>query len=160
MSNTSEAIGAIVVKVGVDKLDELLGTWTGGIALLLSPQGVVFAASRNDWLYRVTADVGSKRIEDIRRAKQFGKTFDQISPVPLAFTLAVPETSIDGVRYAVRSVSLDWNDPAGDWMLTFLEKALPLVGQLERRGHCTPRGLDTWPWHCSGSIAWRATHSC
>ncbi len=125
MSNTSEAIGGIVVKVGVDKLDELLRTWTGGIAVLLSPQGVVFAASRSDWLYRVTGDVSSKRIDDIRRAQQFGKTFDHISPVSLPFTLAAPETTIDGARHAVRSVSLDWNDPAGDWMLAFLEKRTP-----------------------------------
>lgn len=122
MSNASEAIGVIVVKVGVDKLDELLRTWSGGIALLLSPQGVVFASSRSDWLYRVTGDVSNKRIDDIRRAKQFGRTFDHISPAPLPFTLTAPETTIDDARYAVRSVSLDWNDPAGEWMLTFLEK--------------------------------------
>jgi diguanylate cyclase (GGDEF)-like protein/PAS domain S-box-containing protein len=125
MSNTSEAIGVIAVKVGVDKLDELLRTWTGGIAVLLSPQGMVFAASRNDWLFRVAGEVTSKRLADIRRARQFGKTFDLASPVSLPFTLATPDATIEGVHYAVRSLALDWNDPAGDWMLAFLEKRAP-----------------------------------
>jgi diguanylate cyclase (GGDEF)-like protein len=124
-NNMSGAIGAIVVKVGASKLDSLLKTWTDGFAVLLSPQGVAFSANRDDWLFRITGEIDTDRIADIQRAKQFGRTFDQTPPIPLPFTLATTETRIDGVRYAVRSLPLEWNDPQGDWMLAFLEKREP-----------------------------------
>lgn len=122
MDNRSPAIGAIVVKVGAHKLDALLKTWTDGIAVLLSPQGVVFAASRDDWLFRMTGEVSANRMAEIRRTRQFGNTFAQTPPLPLPFTLATSETIIDGAPYAVRSFPLEMNDPGGDWMLAFLEK--------------------------------------
>jgi PAS domain S-box-containing protein len=126
MDNTSGAIGAVVVKVGADKLDALLQSWTDGTAVLLSPQGVVFAAGREDWLFRMTGEMSAGQIADIQRTGQFGKVFDQAQPAPLPFTLDTPETSIDGVRYAVRSSQpLEWNDPAGDWKLAFLEQRAP-----------------------------------
>ena len=123
--SNSEVIGAVVVRVGSDKLDALLKSWTNGIAVLLSPQGVIFSAGRDDWLFRVTGAMSADRIAEIRRTMQFGKLFDQ-PPLPaLPFTLATPETSIDGVRYAVRSTPLEWNDPEGDWMLGLLERRAP-----------------------------------
>ena len=121
-NDKSGAIGAIVVKVGADKLDALLRTWTGGIAVMLSPQGVVFAANREDWLFRITGEVSPNRVAEIQRTRQFSYTFDQTPPIPLPFTLDTPETTVDGARYVVRSFPLEMNDPAGDWMLTFLEK--------------------------------------
>jgi len=125
MNNTSSAIGAIVVKVGAEKLDALLKSWTDGTAMLLSPQGVVFAASREDWLFRMTGEISPNRIARIQRTRQFGNVLDKISLSPLPFTLDTPEIGIDGVRYAVRSLPMDWNDPEGDWMLTFLERRAP-----------------------------------
>lgn len=122
MSTTSKVIGAVVIKVGADKLDALLNSWTDGTAVLLSPQGVVFAANRNDWLLRVTGKSDAKQIAELQRSRQFGNAFDPGRQPPLPITLNTPETSIDGVRYAVRSRSLDWNDPAGDWTLGLMER--------------------------------------
>jgi diguanylate cyclase (GGDEF)-like protein len=124
-NDKTQAIGAIIVKVGANKLDSLLKTWTDGFAVLLSPQGVAFSANRDDWLFHATGEIDTNRIADIQRAMQFGRTFDQTPPIPLPFTLATTETRIDGVRYAVRSLPLEWNDPQGDWMLAFLEKREP-----------------------------------
>ena len=124
-NSMSGAIGAIVIKVGADKLDDLLKSWTGGVALLLSPQGIVFSASREDWLFRITGKVDADRLTNIRRTRQFGKTFDQKPPLPLPFTMATTETSIEGVHYALRNFPLEWNDPAGDWVLVFLERRAP-----------------------------------
>ena len=124
-NDRTQAIGAIIVKVGANKLDSLLKTWTDGFAVLLSPQGVAFSANRDDWLFHATGEIDTNRIADIQRAMQFGRTFDQTPPIPLPFTLATTETRIDGVRYAVRSLPLEWNDPQGDWMLAFLEKREP-----------------------------------
>ena len=38
--------GIAGVRIGTDRLNRLLGSWSGGPALLVSPQGIVFAASR------------------------------------------------------------------------------------------------------------------
>jgi signal transduction histidine kinase len=121
MNNTSRAIGVVAVKVGADKLDALLKSWTDGTAVLLSPQGVVFAASREDWLFRVAGEMSASRLANMR-TRQFGKAFDQTPKPPLSFTPSAPETMIDDVRYVVRSFPLEWNDPEGDWTLTFLER--------------------------------------
>jgi len=143
MNNMSGAIGAVVVKVGADKLDALLKTWTDGTAVLLSPQGVVFAASREDWLFRMTGEMSVNRIADIQRNRQFGNVFDQPTPPPLPFTLDMPETSIDGVRYALRSLPLEWDDPVGDWMLAFLERRAPWWTQWSVLGLSGLSGLIT-----------------
>ncbi len=122
---TSGVIGVVVIKVGADKLDALLKTWKDGIAVLLSPQGVVFSASREDWLFRATGEMNAHRLEDIRRTRQFGGVLDQKSFQPWSVTFDKPETGIDGMHYAVRSLPLDWNDPEGDWKLVFLEPREP-----------------------------------
>lgn len=122
MSDTSEPIGAMVIKIGADKLDLLLKSWSDGIALLLSPQGVVFAASRDDWLFHIAGEASAERLAEIRRSRQFGEA---LSLQSLPFTLNQTEASIDGVRYAVRSQLLEWNDPAGEWRLAFLERRAP-----------------------------------
>ncbi|MFA6922114.1 MAG: PAS domain-containing protein, partial [Gallionella sp.] len=123
MSNTSTPIGTVVIKIGYGKLNQLLKSWAGGIAVLLSPQGVVFASSREDWLFRTTSEMGASQIADIQRTRQFGKMIDQAAPLPLAFNTS--EVSIDGMRYAVRGLSLEWDDPAGDWRLALLERRAP-----------------------------------
>lgn len=121
----SAPIGVIVVKVGADNLDRLLKTWTDGIAVLVSPQGVVFAGSRDDWRFRLTGEVNADRIAEIKQTKQFGKLFDQPQPSPLSFSLDTPEAQIDGVRYVVRSRPLAWDDPKGIWRLGLLDRREP-----------------------------------
>lgn len=141
MHNTSAAIGAVVIKVGADKLDALLKTWTDGTAVLLSPQGVVFAASRQDWLFHMTGEVSSKRIADIRRTRQFDSVFDRQQPLSLPFTLHSPDVHIEGTRYAVRSLPLEWNDPEGDWMLAFLQRRAPWWTHWSVLGYASLVGL-------------------
>jgi PAS domain S-box-containing protein len=125
LNMASPAIGAVVIKVGADKLDQLLGTWTDGIAMLVSPQGIVFASSRKDWLLHSTARLDMDRLGELRRTRQFGSAFEQTSPQLLPFVAGEPEAGIDGARYAVRGLPLEWGDPAGDWTLTFLERRTP-----------------------------------
>ncbi|HEX5363504.1 MAG TPA: ATP-binding protein [Gallionella sp.] len=119
-SRASRAIGAVVVRVGADKLDMLLESWTDGIALLSSPQREVFSANRLDWLFgRTTVN----RVADAHRAGRAGVA--QTGYPRLSFSLEAPETTIEGVRYAVRSQLLEWNDPAGDWRLVLLGRTVP-----------------------------------
>lgn len=107
VDNKSRSTGAVVIKVGADKLDLLLDNWADGIAVLLSPQGEVFSAGRRDWIRHQT-----------------GGPANDLSQLPrLPFSLNTPETEIEGERYAVRSIPLEWHDPAGEWQLVALRKA-------------------------------------
>jgi signal transduction histidine kinase/CheY-like chemotaxis protein len=143
MSNASKPIGAVVIKIGADKLDMLLKSWTDGLAVLVSPQGVVFAASRDDWLFRTAGKLSPEGLANIRRSRQFGEIFDRVLPAPLPFTLDMPETGIDGARYVVRSLPLEWDDPAGDWKLTFLARRPPLWAHWTALGFAGLAGLIT-----------------
>jgi PAS domain S-box-containing protein len=102
--NRSRPIGAVVVKVGADKLDLVLDSWTDGIAVLLSPKGRVFSASRLGWQFRKSGEVAAD---------------------PLPFSADASEATVQGVRYTVRSLPLDWHDPAGEWRLVVLARQAP-----------------------------------
>lgn len=125
LDKNAKPIGTVAVKINADKIDNLLKTWGGGPAILLSPQGVVFAASRADWLFHINGEADRHRLEQIRRSRQFGSMFDQRPPQPLPFTLPASETTIDDVRYIVHSHPLEWGDPAGDWTLVLTDRRDP-----------------------------------
>lgn len=125
------SIGAVVIKIGADKLDTLLKSWTEGIALLLSPQGVVFATGNDEWLFGSTERIDTAQLDRIKVSRQFGSVFDRSAPNMLPFTLGSTDVRIDGIHHAVRSQSLSWDDPEGDWRLTFLERRDPWWKRLE-----------------------------
>jgi signal transduction histidine kinase/CheY-like chemotaxis protein/HPt (histidine-containing phosphotransfer) domain-containing protein len=114
-------VGVIGVMIGIDRLVNVLQSWSGGPALLVSPQGVVFAASRNDWDLRLTEGVTRTQLAFLQRSQQFGEAFEQHSMAALPFTPDSTEVLIEGTRYALRSQALEWNDPAGDWSIVLLD---------------------------------------
>lgn len=120
MSSASEPIGAIVIEVGYDKLNLLLKSWPNGIAVLLSPQGVIFASNRADWLFHTA---GPHQLGDITNKGQFGNRVVPASTLP--FTLNGEKVSFGGMSYAVRALPLEWNDPQGDWKLVLLDQREP-----------------------------------
>ena len=118
----SKIIGATVVNIDADKLTKLLNSWGDGLAMLVSPQGLVFAASSDRWLFHFSAAANKEQLEKVRESQQFGKAPTQeLSPL-LPFTLNEAEIKIDGVRHAVRKHALDWDDPEGDWELVLLDR--------------------------------------
>lgn len=121
----SRSIGALVVKVGANKLDMVLDSWPHGVALLLSPAGKVFSASHRKWLF---PEISANRIDAVQPAGR--TTFEEprsprlpFSPWP--FSLDAPEAIIEGVQYAVSSIPLEWHDPEGGWRLVGLERHPP-----------------------------------
>lgn len=118
----SRPVGAVVVGISFDKLDNLLQAWGDGIAMLVSPKGVVFAANRSDWVYRLLSGASGANPEALRGDAQFGKMFAERAPDLLPFGLSDREVEHDGVHYAIRSQSLDWNDKAGDWSIVLLDR--------------------------------------
>ncbi|MDX8379668.1 MAG: EAL domain-containing protein [Gallionella sp.] len=141
INTKSQVIGAVVVKIGAAKLDSLLKSWTGGPAMLLSPLGVVFASSREDWLFHISGKVSQERVDKIRSSQQFGNLFDKALPRSLAFKLDTPQINIEGVRYMVRSNAIEWDDPAGEWRLVLLDKLNPYWTYWSVTGFATLAGL-------------------
>ena len=118
-SSSSPIIGMVMAKSPGEPLDDMLKK-CGDAAVLLSPQGVVFASSREDWLYAVAGKVDAARLEAIRQLKQFGKYFQSSAPTPLPVNLSGEEADFDGRRYRIEQIPFDWGDPAGDWRVVTL----------------------------------------
>ena len=113
----SELIGAVVVETAADYLDYQIGV--GGYnALLLSPHGVVFAATNKSWLFRLAYELAPDDLETVRTLRQFGPAIPgSKAPRFLPFDLGQKVVALDGVRYARAMAPVRWNDPSGDWTL-------------------------------------------
>ncbi len=141
LDKESKPIGVVAVRINARKVDDLLATWSGGPAVLLSPQGVVFASSRADWLFHVSGPTDSQHLQQIRDSRLFGNAFDQGELQPLSFTPLTTETEIGGDRYVVHAHPLEWGDPAGDWELVMLDKRDPWWMQWKAMGLAGLAGL-------------------
>ncbi|XHS77042.1 PAS domain S-box protein [Burkholderiaceae bacterium UC74_6] len=116
----SAVVGAVVARTALDRLDKLLtGKFDG--ALLLSPQGVVFASSRADWVARLAGPATAERLHAIREIKQFGPLFEKQAPMQLPFTASTGFAELDGTHYALATAQVEWNDPSGPWTLVVME---------------------------------------
>ncbi|MBM4287690.1 MAG: response regulator [Deltaproteobacteria bacterium] len=124
VSTNAPIIGAVVARLGLERVDSVLRAWSGP-ALLLSPQGLVFASTREDWIESLAGQCTPERLQAIRTLKQFGKIFDSGTPRTLPFDLTSDIVSIENRRYAVARTQLQWNDPNGPWTLV-------LLGDLDR----------------------------
>jgi two-component system C4-dicarboxylate transport sensor histidine kinase DctB len=119
-STDTPVIGAVVMRTGIVLLDKLVAD-AGQIALLLSPQGLVFSASKEEWIGRISGTATPERVQEIRKLKQFGVMFDTAIPQPLPFSVEPGIARIGGRRHAVIQAKVNWNDPYGDWTLVVVE---------------------------------------
>ncbi len=127
VSANAPIIGAVVARLGLERVDSVLRAWSGP-ALLLSPQELVFASTREEWIECLAGQCTQERLKAIRTLKQFGKIFDSGTPRTLPFDLTSDIVSIENHRYAVARTPLQWNDPNGPWKLVLLgdlDKLMP-----------------------------------
>ena len=127
VSTKAPIIGAVVARLGLERVDSVLRAWSGP-ALLLSPQELVFASTREEWIECLAGQCTPERLEAIRTLKQFGKVFDSGTPRTLPFDLTSDIVSIENHRYTVARTPLQWNDPNGPWTLVLLgdlDKLMP-----------------------------------
>ena len=111
----SELIGAVVVETPADYLDYQIGVG-GHPALLLSPHGVVFAATDTKWLFRLAQLLDADDLDTLRRLRQFGPAIPgALPPEMLPFDLGRNVVEFGGARYARAMAPVRWNDPSGDW---------------------------------------------
>lgn len=120
MVRSGAPVGAVVARTGMERVDRLLAG-AAHVALLLSPQGVVFAGNRKDWLGWLSGPATPQRVAQIRSLRQFGRLFDQREPRSLPFDAGNGTATLDGRRHAMAAAPVNWNDPAGQWQLVLLE---------------------------------------
>ena len=128
---TSEVIGVVMLKMPSTRIDQLL-KFAGGDALLLSPQGVAFSATRPDWLLQMLAPATPQRLEDIRKLRQFGRRFESKTPQVLPFDPMQAQLELDGKTRMVLRKIVEWSDPAGPWQVVALHDVDTLVSVGDR----------------------------
>ncbi|MEI6413595.1 MAG: GAF domain-containing protein [Pseudomonadota bacterium] len=128
-SRSGTSVGAVVSRITLTKLEYALGD-TPNLALLLSPQGVVFASNRGEWVGRLSGQPTAERLKTIRDLKQFGNLFENKEPLLLPMAVEPGVTLLDDRRHVVAASRVQWNDPYGDWTLVLMEdldRTLPLI---------------------------------
>ena len=128
----SVGAGAVVARTNLARVDALLKD-RFDVALLLSPQGVVFAGNQQRLIGMIDTAPDPQCLEAIRALKQFGAMFDKSTPEALPFDSRNGQTQWGLKQYAVASSPVNWNDPSGDWKLILMEdldRSIPLESLL------------------------------
>ena len=89
-----------MVETAADYLDYQIGM--GGYnALLLSPHGVVFAATNKNWLFRLAYELAPEDLETVRNLRQFGPAIPgSEAPSFLPFDLGKKVIALDNAAEA------------------------------------------------------------
>ncbi|WP_202820253.1 response regulator [Roseateles aquatilis] len=118
---TGDIVGVVAARLYADALDRFLDTRSYAGALLVSPHGVVLAASRPEWRLGVDGEPTARRAEALTASRQFGKLFADPTRIRrLPFALGAANAEVDGNRLAVVQADVGWNDPAGPWRVVLL----------------------------------------
>ena len=156
---TSAVIGVVMLKMPSGKTDQLL-RFAGDDALLLSPQGIVFASTQPDWIYRINPPITEARLKNIRELHQFAARFDATAPVALPFDVMADTAQWGEQRYLVLREKVQWRDPTGPWLAVSLHPLDSLISPLLRLLLGYPLS-PFWPcWACCcckccwGADAW------
>ena len=108
-------VGVVVLKTRGEVIDAFFSKLAADLdALLLSPDGIVFASTRAEWNFRSAWPLPPKRLEEIRKSKQFS---DHILP-PLPFSLQGLTVRTDSIRMTVDLQPVD----LPGWRIATLEK--------------------------------------
>lgn len=111
-------VGVLAIKLSAEGLDTSLRR-LGEHALLLSPQGLVYASSDDDWSFRLARDMAPEHLAGL--ASQFGPVFAAgARPSRLPFDPAQDAVELLGLRHLRVRASLQWPDAAGRWQLVLL----------------------------------------
>ncbi len=107
-SDTETIIGVLVIKMGLNAIDGMLGQKHNPVALL-SPNGVIFASNQPQWRFKLAYPVS----EQTRTALLTSRQFAAEKLLPLEWDLSKNTASINTIPHAVYRSQL--NIP--DWQL-------------------------------------------
>lgn len=129
-----DIIGVMVGRKLPDMLYPFLKSDRHQDALLLSPHGVVFAASRQEWEQSLVGPATDERARLLTATRRYAALFkDPSASRLLPFDPdAGPVIALEGRRLARAVVPIEWNDPDGPWRLVLL-KDLDLAMSGERQ---------------------------
>lgn len=108
-------IGVVVIKSKEHLLNTFLQAEQDGTeTLILSPEGVVFAATNPEWIFRILRSISPHQLQELRNSTQYGQT--QFDPLPFSLddglithneqrtVVSLQPIQIDGWRIASLSV--------------------------------------------------------
>lgn len=113
-----EIIGVAVIKMGMETVDD----WFKGIAspiAMVSSQGIIFAANRPDWVFRVAYPLTDKELEALRDGSQFGNLFKDKPPEQLTPPLVGGSLRLDEGHYSIIMRNLELRDEFGSWKMMY-----------------------------------------
>ena len=128
---TSTVIGVVMLKMPSSKTDLLL-RFAGDDTMLMSPQGVVFASTKEDWIYRINPPITEARLKDIRELHQFAAHFNANAPQALPFDAMADTVQMGDAQYLVLREKVQWSDTAGPWLAVSLHPMDSLISPLLR----------------------------
>ncbi len=105
IKNTAgDILGVAVIKAGLEPIDAIL-TNQEGINLLISPNGVIFAGNKEEWLFQTTGTLNPRDHVNLIASKQFST-----EPLPpLTWNLEQSEITIGDNSYSTFSAPLSIN---------------------------------------------------
>ncbi len=130
-SAESDIIGVIVVRVGLSKIDKTLKNHAD-LAALVSPMGIVFAATQSDWIGKLSQPMTAEQKRLITDQRQFGRVIDENNSLQLSSASRSPAMTLQGREYLTARMPLSLNDPQGDWQLVLLEDIEHATSQLRQ----------------------------
>ena len=122
-ASTSAVTGVMAVRKPPMVLDRFFAARSQGDALLISPHGVVFSASRPEWVMTLVGPVDDGRAAALTATRRFATLFGTAAQARVLPFDPVDGATVEvgGRRLAVASTGIDWNDPDGAWRLVLLE---------------------------------------
>lgn len=125
--NHTAVRGVLVLRLLMGQIDRALAV-SADQALLVSPQGVVYSASRADWLFALhpAGQPRQERLQALARSGQYGRLFEGAREVPeLGFLSGqgAGRVWIDGRPMLLAQAPVQWNDVDGDWQVLLLRQA-------------------------------------
>lgn len=133
----SPVVGALVARKRADELlDPFLAAQDHAGALVVSPHGVVFAASRPEWRLALTSAPDAARDQAMTaRWRPAAELVDPARRRFLPFAVADGTVArIDGRRMAVAVARIDWNDADGPWALVLMDDLTDATGAARQAG--------------------------
>ena len=67
------SLGVVVIKAPIPVMEKNIIDFSDGIALLVSPEGVIFSSNRKDWLYKTMTQLNPEELSDLAASRQFGQ---------------------------------------------------------------------------------------
>ncbi len=126
VSLSGDPVGAVVIKARFDSIDALFEACEEPAALM-SPDGIILATNRPDWMFRAALPIGDDRRAALLKSRQFAdRPLDPLTPC-----LDRPTVTLGGESYTT-----DRCDVAGTgWQILTLARSdtvVPLTGSQQR----------------------------